>query len=165
MAFVKLADISGEIELVLFPKIYKEVELVRDQVIIAKGRLNARDRTSGSMLDELKVLPDKLELISAETAKAYKPRGKKPVTPKLVATPAAVSPQRLYIRIENSEDQNQLMALKQKLDDHRGETEVVIVTGPSESKQVIKLPQTVNLNEQSVRDLAAVFGATNVVVR
>ena len=165
MAFVKLADISGEIELVLFPKLYKEVELERDQVVIAKGRLNARDRTSGSMLDELKVLPDKLILISAETAKAYKPRGKKPVTPKLVATPAAVSPQRLYIRIENSEDQNQLMALKQKLDDHRGETEVVIVTGPSESKQVIKLPQTVNLNEQSVRDLAAVFGATNVVVR
>ncbi|HLA49155.1 MAG TPA: DNA polymerase III subunit alpha [Candidatus Saccharimonadales bacterium] len=165
MAFVKLADISGEIELVLFPKLYKEVELERDQVVIAKGRLNARDRTSGSMLDELKVLPDKLILISAETAKAYKPRGKKPVTPKLVATPAAVSPQRLYIRIENSEDQNQLMALKQKLDDHRGETEVVIVTGPSESKQVIKLPQTVSLNEQSMRDLAAVFGSTNVVVR
>src|SRR3989344_4504679 len=119
MAFVKLADISGEIQLVLFPKIYKEVELVRDQVIIAKGRLNSRDRSSGSTLDELKLLPDKLELISAETAKAYKPRGKKPVTPKLVATPAAVSPQRLYIRIENSEDQNQLMTLKQKLDDHR----------------------------------------------
>ncbi len=166
MAFVKLADISGEIELVLLPKIYKEVELERDQVIIAKGRLNARDRISGSMLDELKVLPDKIELISAETAMAYKPRGKKPSSwPKVVAAPRAIAHQRLYIRIENSEDQNQLMALKQKLDDHRGETEVVIVTGPSESKQVIKLPQMVSLNEQSMRDLAAVFGATNVVVR
>lgn len=165
MAFVKLVDVSGEIELVLFPKIYKEVELVRDQVVIAKGRLNARDRTSGSILDELKVLPDKLDLISAETAKAYKSRGKKPPSPKLVTTPEALSPQRLYIRIENSEDQNQLMALKQKLDDHRGETEVVIVTGPSENKQAIKLPQMVSLNETSIRDLAAVFGSTNVVVR
>ena len=57
------------------------------------------------------------------------------------------------------------MALKQKLDDHRGDTEVVIVTGPSEGKQVIKLPQMVSLNEASIRDLASVFGSTNVVVK
>ena len=165
MAFVKLADTSGEIELVLFPKIYKQSELARDGVVIATGKLNSRDRRSGAVLDELKVIPEKVELISAQDAKNYKPKSKRPIAPKIVTAPNVISTQRLYIRIENSDDQTLLMALKQKLDDHRGETEVVIVTGPSEGKQVIKLPQTVSLNEQSMRDLATVFGPTNVVVR
>jgi DNA polymerase-3 subunit alpha len=165
MAFAKLADMNGEIELVLFPKLYKQIEIVRDSVILAKGRLNTRDRQSGAALEELKIIPDSIEIISGEEAKNYKPRSRKKLVPEAVEPPPISLTQRLYIRIEDSENQNQLMALKQKLDDHRGETEVVIVTGPSESKQVIKLPQMVSLNEQSMRDLAAVFGPTNVVVR
>ncbi|MBI2009133.1 DNA polymerase III subunit alpha [Candidatus Saccharibacteria bacterium] len=165
MAFVKLTDTSGELELVLFPKIYKPGELLRDQVVIATGKINSRDRQSGASLGELKILPDKIEVISAKDAKEYKPGGPKPKTPKTVPVPDTVSRQRLYIRIENSENQSVLMALKQKLDDHRGDTEVIIVTGPSEGKQVIKLPQMVSLNEASIRDLASVFGSTNVVVK
>ena len=165
MAFVKLADASGELELVLFPKIYKSAEFVRDQVVIATGKVNSRDRQSGVSLDELKILPQKVEIITPEIARDYKPGSKKPVAPKTVAVPKAISRQRLYIRIEDSENQSLLMALKRKLDDHRGDTEVVIVTGPSEGKQVIKLPQMVSLNETSIRDLASVFGSTNVVVK
>ena len=57
------------------------------------------------------------------------------------------------------------MDLKQKLDGHSGDTEVVLVAGPTTSKQVIKLPQTIDVNEQSLRDLAALFGSTNIVVK
>jgi hypothetical protein len=57
------------------------------------------------------------------------------------------------------------MTLKEKLDGHRGETEVVLVTGESQQKQIIKLPQTININEQSLRELAVLFGSMNVVVR
>ena len=135
-------------------------------VVIAKGRVNSRDRSSGEALDELKIIADKITSVTAEEAKNYKPgSNNKPLPPESIPTPAAAMVQRLYIRIEDSENQKQLMALKQKLDDHKGDTEVVIVTGPSESKQVIKLPQMVSLNEQSMRDLAAVFGPTNVVVK
>ena len=165
MAFVKLADTSGELELVLFPKIYKPGELMRDQVVIATGKINSRDGQSGASLGELKILPDKIEIISVQDAKEYKPGSQKPKAPKTVPVPNSVARQRLYIRIEDSENQSLLMALKQKLDDHRGDTEVVIVTGPSEGKQVIKLPQMVSLNEASIRDLASVFGSTNVVVK
>ena len=165
MAFVKIADQSGELELVIFPKIYKQGELTRDSVVIVRGRVNSRDRSNAAS-DELKVIPDQIEIVTAQDAKNYQPgTNKKPAAPHVLSASATVAAQRLYIRIEDSEDQNQLMALKQKLDDHKGETEVVIVTGPSESKQVIKLPQMVSLNEQSLRDLAAVFGSTNVVVR
>lgn len=163
MAFVKIADQSGEIELLVFPKIYKSGELTRDSVVVVRGRVNSRGR-DGTAGDELKVIADKIMTITASDAKKYKP-GTKKAPKRVVMTPAAIAAQRLYIRIEDGEDQNQLMALKQKLDMHSGQTEVVIVTGPSESKQIIKLPQMVSLNETSIRELAAVFGSTNVVVR
>ncbi len=164
MAFAKIADQSGELELVIFPKIYKPGELIRDNVVIAKGRINSGGRGTAAS-DELKVIPDKIVIITIEDAMSYLPGSKKKAVSHDVPAPAAAAVQRLYIRIEDSEDQSQLMALKKKLDDHRGQTEVVIVTGPSESKQAIKLPQMVSLNEQSMRDLAAVFGSTNVVVK
>lgn len=163
MAFVKIADQSGEIELLVFPKIYKSGELTRDSVVVVRGRVNSRGR-DGTAGDELKVIADKIMTITASDAKNYKP-GTKKASKRVAMTPAAIAAQRLYIRIEDGEDQNQLMALKQKLDMHSGQTEVVIVTGPSESKQIIKLPQMVSLNEISIRELAAVFGSTNVVVR
>ena len=81
MAFVKLADTSGELELVLFPKIYKPGELMRDQVVIATGKINSRDGQSGASLGELKILPDKIEIISVQDAKEYKPGSQKPKAP------------------------------------------------------------------------------------
>jgi hypothetical protein len=73
--------------------------------------------------------------------------------------------QRLYIRLEDGQNQPMLLTLKDKLDGYAGDTEVVLVTGASASKQVIKLPQTIDINEQSLRELALIFGSTNVVVR
>lgn len=67
--------------------------------------------------------------------------------------------------MEKSDDQPALMTLKESLDKHSGQTEVVLVAGPSDSRQIIKLPQTIDLNEESLRQIAKIFGSTNVVVR
>jgi DNA polymerase III alpha subunit len=176
MAFVKLADVAGEIELVVFPKVYQDAQILlqRDHVVIAKGKLGSgRGQSNGG--DELKLLVDRVELVSLDKVRSYKSKGKKyegeKSTKKVVATRAVrdteVVPlkQRLYIRLENSDDQPLLMTLKEKLDGHHGKTEVVLVTGPKTEKQIIKLPQTIDVNEESLRDLASVFGAINVVVR
>jgi DNA polymerase-3 subunit alpha len=180
MAFVKLAGMDGEIELVVFPKVYLEDPEIwkRDAIIMVKGKLSAgreNDRGNG---DELKMLVDKAQSISLGRAKNYQPKGKIYEIGKSksrvsantnVGRSAASSPvslkQRLYIRLENSEDQPLLITLKEKLDGYKGETEVVLVTGPNTSKQIIKLPQMIDVNEESLRDLASVFGALNVVVR
>jgi DNA polymerase-3 subunit alpha len=181
MAFVKLAGMDGEIELVVFPKIYLEDPDIwkRDNVILARGKLNSgRDNGRGNG-DELKMLVDKAQSVSLGKAKNYQPKGKiyeigKPKSARSSAgfsagrssaIPESNAKQRLYIRLENSQDQPLLMALKEKLDGYHGKTEVVLVTGPTTSKQIIKLPQTIDVNEESLRDLASVFGALNVVVR
>jgi DNA polymerase-3 subunit alpha len=176
MAFVRLAGMDGDIELVVFPKIYLEDPDLwkRDNIILARGKLSSgRENERGG--DELKMLVDKVQSVSAGKAQNYKPKGKtydigknksiKPYTVSSAATATISIKQRLYIRLENSDDQPLLVSLREKLDGYRGETEVVLVTGPTESKQIIKLPQTIEINEESLRDLASIFGALNVVVR
>jgi len=178
MAFVRLAGLDGDIELVVFPKVYLEDPEIwkRDTVVLAKGKLSSGRENGRGDGSELKMLVDKAQSISLGKAKNYKPKGKlyeignsrnraQTASRSAATSPSAVLKQRLYIRLENSEDQPLLVTLKEKLDGYRGETEVVLVTGPSASKQIIKLPQMIDVNEESLRDLASIFGALNVVVR
>jgi DNA polymerase III subunit alpha len=173
MAFVKLADISGEIELVVFPKVYEDCAdcLQRDSIVIATGKVSTGRGGNPSGEEELKVLADNLQKVTSEEAESYKETGKKLKTPKSKADPAStVQPinilkQRLYIRLENSDNQPMLVSLREKLDVYRGEVEVVLVAGPKDSRQIIKLPQTINVNEESMRDIALIFGPTNVVIK
>jgi DNA polymerase-3 subunit alpha len=176
MAFVKLAGLDGEIELVVFPKLYLEDPEIwkRDNVILTRGKLSS-GRDNGRGGDELKMLVDKAQSISLGKAQNYQPKGKlyeisrsKSSSLKITRGSASTTisiKQRLYIRLENSDDQPLLITLKEKLDGYHGDTEVVLVTGPTDSKQIIKLPQTIDVNEESLRDLASIFGALNVVVR
>ena len=163
MAFVKIADTSGEMELIVFPKVFQSLTepLQRDQVVIARGKLGSgragRDEGELKLLvDEIRpVNPDDNLDLGAAVAAASASAQTKPLIIK----------QRLYIRLENSDNQPLLLTLKEKLDSYKGETEVVLVTGAPSSKQVIRLPQSISISEQSLRDLADVFGATNVVVK
>ncbi len=162
MAFIKVADMFNTIEMVLFPKIYERLALSWqvDQVVIAKGKIGSGRGAQGS--GESKLLADEVRFITLEEASNYKPGSQKA---KHLFENGSPGTQRLYIRLENGQDHPTLMSLKQKLDGHKGATEVVLVTGPSEKKQIIKLPQTIEINESSLRDLAAIFGPTNVVVK
>ena len=55
MAFVKLSDLSGSIELVVFPRIYGRMKqnLVLDHVVVVKGRINEKDNRLTLIVDEL----------------------------------------------------------------------------------------------------------------
>ena len=158
MAFVKITDRSGEIELVVFPKKYdggKSPVWRRDQVILVRGSLGS-GRNAGTA-GELKVLVDEVQHLNGgqESGNVFK----------AATTGSTSAPKRLYIRLADSSDQPLLLTLKRKLDHHKGETEVVLVTGDDSARQAIKLPQTIAVNETSLRDLAEVFGATNVVLK
>lgn len=78
MAFVKIESKTGEIELIIFPKSYEKFQslLVQDKVILAKGKLSAKDR-NGNIGDELKILADEVVEILLEVAQRYRPTGQK----------------------------------------------------------------------------------------
>jgi DNA polymerase III subunit alpha len=160
MAFVGLADATSEIEAVIFPKLYAQTaeNWQRDNFVLAKGKIDF------SRSDEPKFLVEEAVFLSEEDARNYKKGGEFPKLNNFSRDELSLK-QRLYIRLEDSQNQPLLLTLKEKLDGYRGETEVVLVTGEDTKKQIIKLPQTISINEQSLRDLATLFGSTNVVVR
>ena len=171
MAFVKIADAAGEMEVVVFPKIFDSTRPVwqKDKIILASGRIDvSRDDGPKLMLEEAR-------LIELAEAKNYQPKGQLYSITKQTAyiggraktppMPKKDLPPKVFIRMEDSSNQPMLLSLKEKLDGFAGDNEVVLVTGASSSKQAIKLPQTIAINEESVRELAKIFGSTNVIVR
>lgn len=175
MAFLKLADINGEIEVVVFPRIYKQSPDAwqRDCVIIVSGKLDS-GRGGNFASGDLKILADAVKAISPEEAKEYHSgqitkktsivSKKHTIQAKHPIVPLKTQP-RLYIRLQDSSNQSTLTALKKQLDKCKGDTEVVLVTGPDDNKQIIKLPQTIDIDEKNTREIANIFGATNIAVK
>lgn len=173
MAFVKVADKFSEIELILFPSIYQQTLGIweRDKIIIAKGKVNSKDR-EGNPGREVKILIDDAREITYEQAQAYQSTGKKVRSPKPSRSMGleiknkditqSIVTKRVYIRLSSSQDHDLLLRLKHTINECNGATEVVLVLGADQNKQIIKLPMRVNDDQPSLGRLQELVGAENV---
>jgi hypothetical protein len=157
-------------------------------VILVRGKISAKDR-EGNIGEEVKILVDDAREITGEQALSYQPTGKKMRPPGSKKSPAAAVtatkprppaksgagtdekkpsgvaaalPTRIYIRLHDSQDHEQLKSIKQAIDASTGPTEVVLVLGPSDNKQIIKLPSGVSRDEAVVAKLQSIAGVDNV---
>lgn len=184
MAFVKLEDKFAELELILFPNSYQQTIGLwqRDQVVLVRGKISAKDR-EGNLGEEVKIMVDDGREITSEQATAYQPTGKKMRPPgskkSAAAAVTATKPksfagkdgkqtkeivERVYIRLHDSKNQELLLSLKQSIDEAKGNTEVVLVLGPSDSKQIIKLPVGISRDPNVLTKLQGLVGADNVKI-
>ncbi len=186
MAFVKIEDEFGEIELILFPSSYQQTLGLweRDRVVIVRGRVNAKDR-DGAIVDEVKIMVDDAREVTHEQAAAYQSTGRTPrelsvrkrkgstlkaavaaaKAEKAEKTQATAQPSRVYIRLLKSDDHDVLSQLKVVIDEQRGENEVVLVLGPDHAKQAVKLPTRMNADPAVLKQLQTLVGAANVVLQ
>lgn len=170
MAFVQLSDGIDELELVIFPSIYQQTIGIwqNDVVIIAKGKVSAKDR-SGSISSEAKIMIDDARPVTIAQAQAYQPTGKKkrplknsPIPVKTQQKTQATKPERLYVRIEDSRDNTMLTTLNNILTSFKGLTEVVLVLGAEDSKQIVRLPYGVDVSEEALESVGAIVGKENI---
>lgn len=176
MAFVKIGDQTSDIELILFPSIYQQTTGIweRDRVILVKGKINAKDR-EGKLTEDVKIMVDDAREVTHEQAQAYQATGKKKNPPKpgkikqskavvkpVAETIAAEIARRVYIRLEHSDDQDMLIALKTTIDGRKGDTEVVLVLGADDNKQIIKLPMRVTPDDETIVTIGQLVGSDNV---
>jgi DNA polymerase III subunit alpha len=170
MAFVQLSDATGDIELLLFPSTYEQTAWLweQDKVVLVDGTVNAKDR-DGQITDDIKINVSTAREIILNEAKAYKETGKSPKSLKEKKTPKSKEKQvknkllnRIYLRLETTDNTDQLMLLKQHIDKHEGDSEVVLVIGPQDSKQVIRVPDKTSNSDASIDELIQLFGAENV---
>ncbi|MCA9309387.1 hypothetical protein KC973_03350, partial [Candidatus Saccharibacteria bacterium] len=182
MAFVKIEDKSAECELIVFPGVYEKLNAVwqQDQVIIAKGKINYKDR-DGNMGQELKILVDQANQVTEADAKAYQPKGKKPKPPK-GTTPSKPSKadlppppppkviddykeQSLYVQIKDPSDAEKLKELKEIAGEHPGDTVVILVLGEGDTKTALKMPFRVSLVDQLSERLKQAFSEECVHIK
>ena len=64
----------------------------------------------------------------------------------------------------DTDDVARLQALKDHLTANPGENEVVLVVGPADGKQAIRIPERLSTNDESLHGLAELFGQENVKV-
>lgn len=177
MAFVRLEDMTGEIEVIVFPGLLKDKpeKWQRDQVVTISGRISAKDKT-GSTLTAPKFIAENIEIIDHETAINYektgkvqdiieksKRRTKAPANQKV--TESNQNTVKLYVRLENPDDSEKLVNLKQSIENKNGDTEVVLVLGSGDGKQVIRLPHKITIDEETMRAVAEIVGPQNVIAQ
>jgi DNA polymerase III subunit alpha len=173
MAFVKLEDMTSDIELVLFPSAYQHTFGMweRDRIMIVRGKISAKDR-EGNITDDIKIMVDDAREVTHEQAEAYVGTGRKQRIlrpPKIVLNSkknASIKPEqtKLYIRLRKSDDMETLTELKSILDTSNGDKEVVLVLGPDDAKQPVRLPGKVDTNVDLLEELKSLVGTENVVL-
>ncbi len=171
MAFIKVADHNGEIELVVFPNAFQQTLGLweRDRIVLVRGKVSTRDK-NGQNGDEVKILVDDAREITPEQATNYQKTGKKAKLPTVKPTATVpkiepnkpATPSRLFIRLKDGEAHETLLSIKQVIDDYRGDTEIVLVVGHDSNKQVIKLPMRIDPAEPSLTAFRELVGAENV---
>ncbi len=173
MAFVRLADESHELELVLFPSVYESsLDLwQKDRVVAVTGKIDALDRDGNP--GELKIIVNSAREITHSEAKSYAPSGK---TMKLLKTSSKSKKttdkpsnmksagDKLYVRMEDSNNLVQLEKLKKLIDQHQGKNEVILVLGTPESRQAMRLPSRVTISAEFTSLLEELLGADHVQV-
>lgn len=146
MAFVRLHDMTGDMELILFPKAYQSSSELweQDNVILARGKITAKDRAGNGA--EIKMLVDSARAIMDEEN----------VPPKEKGEP------RIYVRLRDTADQNALSKLKSVIDERPGTVPVVLVVGEDDKKQIIKIPSHVSADNELLSEVGEIFGAEHV---
>ncbi len=176
MAFVKIEDQSGEVELVVFPSVFEANEslLVLDNVILAKGKINAKDR-EGNLSSDVKILADEITEVTPESIDKYVSTGiekeapkfrKKKVESQVPVTPT-ISPMEpvLYLQVKDPKNESTLLQLKQQLNTAPGGRSVVLVLGEGEHKTAIRLPFRIDPHEQLLGSLSGLLGDNAVVLK
>jgi len=148
MAFVILEDLTGSIELVLFPKTLNDTESfwVKDKVVKVTGKVNSRNGELKFSVDKAANIPKDSDYIREE---------------KIVDN----TTKSLYIKFTDSSDAKKLQQLKDTIDDNAGDTEVVIVIGDGDGRKAIRLPVKVDGSEKILDRLRTLVGEDNLAIK
>jgi DNA polymerase III alpha subunit len=189
MAFVKMEDKSGELEIIVFPKTYEEVgeRLVQDEVIKVTGKINCKDR-DGKLTNEVKIIADTITFVTQEELDNYKATGRAMKLPKaggkILAVQAGSKPgvnitfkaseprgpavpvttPKLYVHVKDPDDHEKLLKLKQSFNSYPGSCEVVLVLG-EDKKSAIRMPFKVEPHDDLQAVIGGMFGQECVALK
>lgn len=143
MAFVTIADETDEIEAVVFPDVYREVNhwLKEDLIIIAQGKIGVRENKKQFVINQLK---------------QYKHDSDESAKEELT----------IYIRVQNNtEIQSALKFLLEQAKENQGNATMIIYDEQQNKSYKLEQKYAVLTNQNVLEKVKAFFGIENVVVK
>ncbi|HAL63174.1 MAG TPA: DNA polymerase III subunit alpha, partial [Clostridiales bacterium] len=146
MAFLRLEDLFGTIEVIVFPKILQQYSgiMTEGKAVLIEGRVSIREDEEPKILCETAALLDEIKTQDHNNQEFY------------------VKDRRtLFIRM-GTYDETVLKTAAKLLKLHSGETPVCFFI--SDSKKRIYVPESCYIDEKSgiINDISAIFGENNV---
>ena len=156
MGFVTLEDLTGQIECLVFPKVYERYQpmLQEDALVVLRGKLSTREE------EEPKLLVDTvLRLEDWKNAPpSPKPFIRKPAPQKTEAQLAAEAPRKLYLRLERADMDKAL----QQLSAWPGDCPVYFYL-PSEKITLLAASKNwCNISQELLESMSKLYGNENV---
>ena len=158
MAFLLIEDMYGTLEVVVFPKTYKQYRniLKEDNIILVKGKMSIRDDDNVSILsDEIKEIEDTSSFSESRIFKrneVLEGTGKK-----------------IYLKIDSMKDRELLDKISAIIYNHKGRDKVIIY--PIDENMESEKPKVYELNMGAYADdkikekLKSIIDEKNIVIK
>lgn len=175
MAVLKLEDLTGEIDVVVFPKTYEKAKsaVIEDEKLFIRGRYDDTD-DRGAKVIAMDIVT--FEAASAPDFKGFgkrssNPQAGKTQAPKPLPDPRPVRPQAssipahgLFVRFSDKKAyEGGLSLLEEALKIYPGSEKCVVFS--QAEKQLKVLEMTVNISEDLLNSLYVMFGRDNIAVK
>ncbi|MDO4526799.1 MAG: DNA polymerase III subunit alpha [Candidatus Saccharibacteria bacterium] len=191
MAFVKIENKTGELEIIVFPKTYATcgAKLEVDNVVRVQGQIDAKDR-EGNIGSEAKIKAEIVELVSDSLLESYKATGTKLAQPWMAPKKEGAAwrkrgnesisdnqlrvlkniPQdhrgeKLFLLLDSLDNTEKLTALRRIADDYIGMQEVILVVKEGGAKKALKMPFKVDATGGLVTKMKELLGEECVKVQ
>ncbi len=136
MAFVTIEDLTGTIELILFPNTFERYNdiLVEDKILLVQGNISLKD-------DEAKVLCNNIRVLEKSNEK---------------------TDEKLWIKITNETNSTKIMSVLKK---YKGNTEIIIYNATTKEKLKMNNQYNVMVCDELMLDLKRIVGEKSVVLK
>ena len=163
MAFITLEDLTGSVEVVVFPRIYEQqaYTLKRDAVLLLRGKVDIEDQTAKLLCEEILPLPAAPDAAGVPDAPLDGGSASAPSLDERAGQNGAASARpALRVRVSTREEIEQL---EQYLLDHPGDRQlyVHVVTGRGD-EHVVPARRRLRDGEGMHQELEQLFGEGNV---
>lgn len=171
MVFTKLGDMSGEVEAVIFPRVYKEKPELweADKAVVLSGRVQEKDGEPKFLVETgYELTPDNLEMVVQQfRGSSHVEQETHDVNPAVQDQPVGTSDKRVdavTIHLRAHLPETILYKLRSVLDQHPGRFRVYFMVDNASGSQKILSSYRITFDELVAKELEAILGPDTVKV-
>ncbi len=163
MAFVKIDDSSGTIELIIFPTVLSQSKNLweKDNIITADGKINDKDGAIKVLVDRAWETKDPDSIIALPPLLEKNEPNARPKTSHLADNKSVRT---LTVKIPPDTRPDNLKLIKQLFSENPGDTSVELIISQGSTGHIIRPNTKISLNDMLKARLVELVGSNNLII-